>query len=272
MHGARFPPRPLDALQTRAEPAMAEHPTTVGLLAALGALGWLVFLAGVGATQAACGAANYQSGGAAGFLGPVSCGALFGFAWWVVIYEAAVLGGVVAAVAATALDEWAAPLAGLLGVATVLSMDAANTYRLLERVPGVEDRSRPRAALAGAVILAIAKSVCGLVVGKLGCGFEHCAADMLTSSRPPAPLPRRAQPRPARHARPRARRERGDGQRAREGAGRGARRVRGPPAAAGLISGRGAAGRGDFKERAPLSICPQCQGKTWVTRRRKFAY
>ena len=67
---------------------MADHPTGTGLLAALGALGWLVFLSGVGATQAACGAANYESGGAAGFLGPVSCGELFSFAWWIVIYEA----------------------------------------------------------------------------------------------------------------------------------------------------------------------------------------
>jgi hypothetical protein len=146
---------------------MADHPAATGLLAALGALGWLIFLSGVGAMQAACGAAGYTLGGGAGFLGPVSCGSLFGYSWWIVIYEAAVLGGGVAAVAAAALDEWAAPLAGLLGVATVLSMDASNTYRLLERVPGVEDRSRPRAALASAVILAIAKSVCSSFPGRV---------------------------------------------------------------------------------------------------------
>lgn len=95
----------------------------------------------------------------AGYLGRVGCDVLFGYAWWVVFFEAAVLA--FCCVAHAGQDEvapaWKMSLVGLLAVTTVLLMDTANTFSLFRYYDSVLHTSQPRAVMAGAIMASMAK-------------------------------------------------------------------------------------------------------------------
>ncbi|EIE24554.1 hypothetical protein COCSUDRAFT_40919 [Coccomyxa subellipsoidea C-169] len=91
--------------------------------------GWVIALSGLSALQNDCGGANLPvRWGNIGELGPMRCDKLFAYQWWKIWYEWGVLLATCLALAMGRVHDFRVALAVLLGIATVLLMDATNTF------------------------------------------------------------------------------------------------------------------------------------------------
>ena len=124
---------------------------------ALGSVGALVMGSGLAAVQQSCALSGYETirVGASGYFSPVECSKLLGYAWTILIAQAAVLIGCTVALSFD-LSVWKVSLVGSLAVTIVLSADTANTFVYLP-YQGVNQSSEPRAVTAGACLCVISK-------------------------------------------------------------------------------------------------------------------
>ncbi|KAL6780243.1 hypothetical protein ACKKBF_B40050 [Auxenochlorella protothecoides x Auxenochlorella symbiontica] len=122
-------------------------------------------LAGIGSVQANCGRDALDRGADAGYLGPAECNTIFGYTWWIVWLQLAVLLGITFSIV-KGVERWRAPALGYLAIASVLTMDTANTYIYFNSTP-VNNHSAARATAAGAVICSIGNLALMTCVGLL---------------------------------------------------------------------------------------------------------
>lgn len=121
----------------------------------LGSVGALIMGSGIAAMQDVCGSSRYESAGSSGYLSPVRCPYLLGYAWTILVAQAAIL------IASTVcfsgdISSWKVSLVGCLAVMTVLTADTANTFAFIPE-QNVGQASRPRAVTAGACLCVVAK-------------------------------------------------------------------------------------------------------------------
>lgn len=104
--------------------------------------------------------------GTLGYLGPVSCDKFFGYTWWITWYVFFLTILIPILTAAGSLNKFRAGLLGLMGPATMLCGDAANTFNYWNHVPvGSTAVARARTMMAGCIVSAISLFVIIILVG-----------------------------------------------------------------------------------------------------------
>lgn len=149
-------------------PKLTANTSTVWLTWLLMTGGFVVLLAGVASMQKQCLSSGITSLGvrsSTGYLGaPVSCSHYFQYTWWITALHFFVWALIAAYLLMGILHKTRVALVGLLAVATVLLMDTANTYLLLDYSTDAMGK-RVRTTIAGAIICAIANMLLIMLIG-----------------------------------------------------------------------------------------------------------